>query len=282
MKILAKFASILRLIIIGCGVLFTASSVAQSPFKALQGLGDPQYHKVTSKKPDQIYHLFVRLPTNYDSKASYPTVYLLDGGITFPLLAAYYQYLHFGEEVPEMILVGISYGSNDHKTGNNRSRDYTAKSTERSYWGGAEAFQNVLAKNIIPLVENHYGADPKQRILFGQSLGGQFVLYTAITKPELFAGYIASNPALHRNLDFFLQDTAPVSKGKTLAKLFVSDGANDDPRFRVPALKWMKHWNNKPQRPWLLKTITLDGQSHMSAAPSAFRQGIRWIFGGQQ
>jgi predicted alpha/beta superfamily hydrolase len=36
-----------------------------------------------------------------------------------------------------------------------------------------------------------------------QGLGGQFVLYTALTRPDLFWGHIASNPALHRNLPFY-------------------------------------------------------------------------------
>ena len=61
-----------------------------------------------------------------------------------------------------------------------------------------------LFEELIPLIESAYPSDDQQRIIFGQSLGGQFVLYTALTDPALFHGHIASNPALHRNLDFFL------------------------------------------------------------------------------
>ncbi len=249
--------------------------------KAMQGLGDPKYHQLITKKPTQTYHLFVRLPSDYDIKAKYPVVYLLDGGLTFPLLASYYQYMEFTQEVPKLIIVGISYGTSDFKLGNNRSRDFTAKSKERSYWGGAGAFERVLSEQVIPLVESRYAADSTKRIIFGQSLGGQFVLYTAMTNPGLFAGYIASNPALHRNLDFFLQDLPEATKNSALPRLFVSDGSDDDPRFRVPALKWMAHWSKQTQLPWVLKTTILEGQSHMSAAPAAFRQGIKWILSAQ-
>lgn len=260
-------------------MFFAASSSAQNnDFKAMQGLGNPDYHAVISPELKQTYHLFVRLPAEYDKKVKYPTVYLLDGGITFPMLSGFYHYLRFTDEIPKMILVGISYGSDDFKTGNNRSRDYTAKSAERDYWGGAGVFAKVLRQKIMPLVEKRYPADPAQRVIFGQSIGGQFVLYAALTQPDLFAGYIASNPALHRNLPFFLQRHSKAAKTAALPRLFVSDGADDDPRFRVPALKWMKHWQSQTKLPWLLKTTTLPGQSHMSAAPEAFRQGIRWIF----
>jgi len=44
--------------------------------------------------------------------------------LKFESLSAYYHYLRFGEEVPEMILVGISYGSDTalHWLFSNQSR----------------------------------------------------------------------------------------------------------------------------------------------------------------
>ncbi len=263
---------------IACFILIASSQAQTVNYKALQGLGEVQYHTVKSDKPAQTYHLFVRLPTDYDSDKRYPTVYLLDGGITFGLLGSYYHYLRFAQEVPEMIIVGISYGTGDWKAGNNRSYDYTAKATERAHWGGAAAFQLLLAGRIIPLIEGLYAVDTAKRMIFGQSLGGQFVLYTAMTKPDLFWGHIASNPALHRNLSFFLKTPEKIASNQSLPRLFVSSGADDDPRFRVPAQKWMKYWQEHTKPPWLLKTKTLEGQSHMSAAPAAFRQGLKWIF----
>ena len=78
----------------------------------MQGLGDTRYHRVNSADLDHTYHIFVRLPNDYvaDSDVEYPTVYLLDGGALYPMLASYYQYLRAAEEVPDLIIVGISYG----------------------------------------------------------------------------------------------------------------------------------------------------------------------------
>lgn len=244
----------------------------------MQGLGDVRYHHVNSETIGRGYHVFVRLPEGYaESDQSYPTVYLLDGGNTFPMLASYYQYLNFGEEVPDMIIVGISYGSDTAEGGNHRSTDFTAPSDEREYWGGAANFQKFLGEELLPIIESGYRSDENKRIIFGQSIAGQFVLYTALTQPKLFSGHIASNPALHRNLEFFMQPQADYA-GPNQSQLFVASGTEDDPRFREPAVEWMNHWR-EARGAWQRQFVDLPGHSHMSAPPAAFRQGLRWLFG---
>jgi len=244
---------------------------------ALQGLGQPKYHSLESALNHNAYHLYVRLPANYNNETQYPTLYLLDGGISYPLISAYYHYLRFTDELPPMIIVGISYGTDDWKKGNARSRDYTATSTEREHWGGADKFQSVLKGEILPLVEDLYPSDPAKRLIFGNSLAGQFVLYTAMTQPSLFSGHIASNPALHRNLPFFLDENNLAPDVGPQAKLFVSSGSEDHAQFREPAVQWMEVWAAKNKGFWTLQTQTLQNEGHMSAIPTAFVHGARWI-----
>ena len=80
----------------------------------------------------------------------------MDGGALFPLFSAYYRYLNFGEEVPDLIIVGISYGSDTLEGGNFRSTDYTAPSEERDYWGGASKYQSFLSDELFSLIEENY------------------------------------------------------------------------------------------------------------------------------
>jgi predicted alpha/beta superfamily hydrolase len=245
----------------------------------LQSLGDVEYHELKSAQLGRSFHIFVDLPEGYrNSGKSYPTIYLLDGGNTFPLLAAHHHYLRFGDESPEAILVGISYGADTFEEGNLRSTDYTAPSEERDFWGGAAVFQTLLQDELLPMIEAAYRSDPARRVIFGQSLGGQFVLYNALSKPELFFGHIASNPALHRNLPFFLKWHGEKDFTEPLSRVFVSSGQYDDPRFREPALEWKAFWQAVTPGPWTLETRTLAGQTHLSATPEAFRQGVEWIF----
>jgi len=273
-----KFANYILLIVML--LLSSLDSRAESlESDLLQSLGEVDYHKLDSTLLGRPFHIFIDLPEDYQSSGqNYPTVYLLDGGNTFPLMAAYHHYLRFGGESPAVILVGISYGADTFKEGNWRSTDFTAPSEERDFWGGASVFQSVLEDELLPLVENGYRSDRKKRILFGHSLGGQFVLFNALTKPELFFGHIASNPALHRNLPFFLSWHGGKEITKPPSRVFVSSGEFDDPRFREPAMEWITHWQKVSPQPWVLETRTLAGQTHLSAPPEAFRQGLGWLF----
>ena len=110
----------------------------------------------------------------------------------------------------------------------------------------------------------------------GSALGENLANF--LTKPDLFWGHIASNPALHRNLPFFLQAHVDAGSANETSRLFVASGSMDSPRFRAPALEWIEHWSASDDIPWKLKTIILDGHTHMSAPPAAFRQGMVWLF----
>jgi len=249
----------------------------------MQGLGDTRYHHIESAAVGRGYHVYVMLPDGYDPTADdmYPTIYVLDGGALFPLFAAYYRYLNFGEEIPDSIIVGVSYGSDTFEGGNFRSTDYTAPSDERDYWGGAKKFQSFLSDELIPMIEGNYQSRAYRRVIFGQSIGGQFVLYTALTKPHLFWGHVASNPALHRNLPFYLEKHAEVTPGREQSRLFVADGTLNDAEYREPNLQWIDYWSERDDKPWQLKTVDLEGHSHMSAPPASFRQGMYWLFFGE-
>ena len=262
-----------------CLALFPAQLLADD-LRYLQSLNDASYHHVDSAVIGRGFHVYVIAPAGRDNDADkkYPTIYLLDGGSKFPLLAPYYRSLNAGEGIPDAIVVGISYGNNNFNGGNYRGTDYTAPSSERDSWGGAEKYQKFLADELFPLIEKSYESDAQRRIVFGQSLGGQFVLYTALTRPNLFWGHIANNPALHRNLPYFLAPAAEADPLRDRSYLFVGSATGDQTRFRRPAEMWMNYWSSVEETPWELKAVDLEGHTHLSSAPAAFRQGLHWIF----
>ena len=258
-------------------LLLICSAAIADDYELPWSLADAGFHEIESETIGHELHIWVRKPFGYDEGdgAHYPTVYVLDGGGVYPLIAGYSVYLEVGEEMPPSIIVGIGYPGIRFEDGNFRSTDYTVPSEERDYYGGAEKFQTFLAEELIPLIESNYRSDGDRRIIFGQSLGGQFVLFTAQTRPELFWGHIASNPALHRNLEYFLTTTPEMSN----SRLFVASGEFDAERYKVPANDWIEHWRNVADKPWQFEAIELEGHTHVSALPASFRLGMHWLFG---
>ena len=262
--------------------VFTAMLMALAPASAdrldhLAGLqGD--YINLDSKTLQRSFHIYVRLPLDYDeTKTDYPVVYLLDGDIAFPMIGAYHYLLQVDEpDIPEAIIVGISYGSFDPANGNFRAIDYSTPPLEDGDpFGGAFAYQQFLKTELIPYVEKNYRANPNRRIIMGQSRGGHFALYSAYTNPDLFWGRIISNPALYPNKDlFFAGETRPDPSN---ARIYFSSGGNDLPHLRKDALRWFAQWSDDPA-PWDLKTETIENGTHAARYVDVYRNGMKWLF----
>jgi uncharacterized protein len=247
---------------------------------ALHGLKSTDYFVHQSPSLGRPFHIYVKVPENAErGAAKLPVIYLLDGGETFPIIAAYSHYLTFAEEMPEAIIVGISYGTDDPENGNMRVTDFTAPAADNPAYGGAEKFLQMIENELIPRIERDYPADVKRRALVGMSLGGQFVLYAASNKPDLFDGFVAINPALHRNLPRFLDalKDIPSTEGANQARFYVVSTGDDDPRFREPAAQWISAAKAMKSRPWCLNIDQIDGESHLSGLPRAFRNAMRWM-----
>jgi uncharacterized protein len=259
-------------------ILHATESAPIIPLNYLPALsGD--YFEQKSKETGRLYHIYVHLPNSY-AKASlntrYPVVYLLDGDSLFPLLATEHLFLNIDYQLPEAIIVGIAYGSFDPSI-NKRDVDFTGPAQGvKPETAGAPAFQRYLKTQLIPVIERKFHTDSERRILFGQSRGGTFVLYSAFTDPDLFWGRIASNPAFKPDGDRFFGD-APAAIRRDLG-LVVTSGTRDRPQLREAALKWFQHWQGMTGGPWTIKMVSIEGGTHAADAANSYRAGMLWLF----
>ncbi len=237
------------------------------------------YFKIDSAHVGRPFHIYVRFPEGYaeEPEISHPVVYLLDGDSTFPMLAPQHLFLHYDDGLPEAIIVGIAYGGFSPEI-NKRGYDFSAPADDAGEdQGGAPKFHDFLEKELLPVVESKYRADPKRRILVGQSRGGYFVLYSAVTKPDLFWGRIASNPSFSPGKDMFFE-ILPRGKRDDL-KLMVASGSKERAKERrKAALAWGSHWQVR-EGPWETSQINIKGGTHAANLPDAYRAGMRWFFG---
>ena len=254
-----------------------APPAAEPAFEHLPALTGG-YFPLASQATGRTYHIYVRLPRDYAANPAkrFPIVYLLDGDALFPLLAAGHLFLTIDDKLPEAIVAGIAYGSFDPAV-NARGVDFMPPGAEASgRKSGAAAFQLFLKSELMPLVETRYRADPAKRILFGQSRGGSFVLYSAFTDPDLFWGRIASSPAIPPTRDFFYGRPAPAAR-KDL-RLFVGEGPGDLPRLSVETRPWLAAWARRKDAPWLLTPILVPDGTHSANSLDVYRAAMRLLF----
>jgi uncharacterized protein len=228
------------------------------------------YFRHESRILGRPFHIYVRLPADYAARPErpYPIVYLLDGDSLFPILAASHLFLTYDEQLPEAIVVGIAYGGFDPAI-NRRDVDFTLP--------GAAAFQSFLKTELIPLVERRYRADPARRILFGQSRGGFFILYSAFTDPDLFWGRIVSNLSSDPDRGLLL-GPAPAAV-RTDLRIAIASGSRDRQHRRDRALEWARTWERREGAPWAVRLFDIEGGTHSADSVRAYRAGMLWLFG---
>ena len=237
------------------------------------------YFRIESAATGRPYHVYVRYPEGYDPAAAstWPTVYLTDGDSLFPILAANHLFLTYDDSLPEAIVVGIAYGGFDPAV-NRRHIDFQPPGAGvPAEQAGAGAFQRFLKTELIPQIETRYRSDPLRRILFGQSRGGAFVLYSAVTDPDLFWGRIASNPSLTPGLESLLEPAAPAARSDLT--LVVASGTHDRADLQQEAALWLSAWEARAERPWRLRGVRVEDGTHAANAPDAYRLGLNLLFG---
>ncbi|MDH5834616.1 alpha/beta hydrolase [Luteimonas kalidii] len=236
------------------------------------------YFRIDSAYTGRPHHVYVRLPEGYaaDPDRRWPVVYLLDGDSLFPLLAPTHLFLHYDEQLPEAIVVGIAYGSFDPAI-NRRHVDFSAPGPDTPDGeGGAPAFLAFLERELLPMVEGRHRADPGRRVLVGQSRSGYFVLWSALRRPDLFLGRVASNPAFSRTrADLFAEAAAHTRDDLAVV---VASGARDQAFRMDDARAWMDAWRAHGDRPWALHHEILADGTHAASIGEAYRRAMLVLF----
>jgi len=187
-------------------------------------LNRTEVHKLTSVYNNATYPIFVSLPSSYNSSDKvYPVVYMLDAYSSFGIVTQMAKLLAFNNELPELIIVGISSEGGSKEFNYNRARDYTPTliqpenlpESSRSLVpasGGASKFLNFIINELIPFIEPKYRINNNDRTLIGHSLGGLFVGYTLLQEQSIFYRYVMISPALFWDNNFLLKQENKIGR----------------------------------------------------------------------
>jgi predicted alpha/beta superfamily hydrolase len=177
--------------------LLTIPSARSATLANPEQLSSITQYTLHSETLDEDRKIIVRLPDTYagtDARDKrYPVLYLLDGKAYLEATIGVVQHLGSWnaavQRIPDLIVVAIP--------NTKRTRDMTpSHMTSGPYSsgsGGAAAFRQFLEKELIPAIDGQYRTSGT-RVLVGHSLAGLFVLDTFLERPDMFQGYVASDP----------------------------------------------------------------------------------------
>lgn len=278
-------------------------------------------HLIRSKYVAQTFKVQVARPTRKPGEnVRFPVVYATDANFTFDTLKGIAYSMQLAEHIsPRFILVGIGYPSDTPWAGALlRGRDltfagYPKNSREPLPWAGlllppeggkdfhgAEDFQQFMANELFPLIDEGYQTIPEDRTYFGHSAGGSFGLGTLFTRPELFRNYVVSSPALYIHgessagihyerheyvLEYARRFTAA---GRSLdgirAYMSIGDEEEFEPdlgQYQLTSSFYRTVATLQSNAPTglTLRAEVFAGESHMTIWPMAFVHGVQTVFG---
>ncbi|MES2776870.1 MAG: alpha/beta hydrolase-fold protein [Bacteroidota bacterium] len=266
------------IVVFYCLVFYTAGSFAQYPQVNIPG---SEVRTITSSiVSGQEYELQILLPGGHArSNKKYPVVYLMDSQWDFPLLKSLYGQHYYDGFIPEMIIVGVTWGGKNPNPDSLRARDYTPTNETRiPQSGGADKFLDFMKSELFPFIENNYKADPGNRTLMGCSLGGLITLYAMFTHTEMFNGYAAASPAIgwDREVLFNYEKVFAERKAGKPVRCYMTIG--DVERSRPGFEKFAALVASRKYPSVNIRSKVLENTGHSGTKTETFGRGLQYIF----
>jgi len=250
-------------------------------------ISNTEKHNIESKYVNDDFSISISLPKNYyDSDKIYPVLFLLDANIFYGLFTDTARLLQYGNEIPELIVVGIGYpNENEHLV--LRNRDYLPtynKVSEKS--GKAECFLDFMHKELMPFVGEKYRVNMNDSSLVGDSYSGLFALYALFNNPKLFNRYIIGSPSIYwddRVILDYEQKYAQLNENLD-ARVFLSVGELEaiyEPAFARMVSNVVELNEVLVSRKYAGLELTMhrfEGETHLSVIPATMSRGLREIF----
>jgi predicted alpha/beta superfamily hydrolase len=259
-------------------LLFATAIFAQDNEVVIPG---SQTKTFTSKiVSGQEYVLQISLPAGYaNNTKKYPVVYLMDSQWDFPLLTVLYGQQYYDGFIPELIIIGITWGGEHPNPDSLRARDYTPTNEKRlPQSGGADKFLSVIKDEVFPLVENNYRIDTNDKTLIGCSLGGLFTMYTLFTHSNMFNRYVAASPAFSwdNNVLNKYEEQYHNNASNPTAKLFMCVGSVET---SVPDNeKLVSFLNNRHYNNLQIESRVLENTGHSGTKGEGYARGLQFVF----
>lgn len=278
--------SIITLFIL-MGVQFSISSQAAEDIKRYE-IENTEVKPLKSSSNGKEYELYIQLPSSYHTSASsYPVIFLNDTPFSFPIASGVVRLLG-GNDIGEVILVGISYSKGD-KVGISRTRDYTPTFApdETSYYsleskkvsGQSDNYIEFISGQVLPYVKAHYRADFSNKIFVGHSFSGLLGVSILLKHPELFDHYIIGSPSLwyDNRVVFSLEEAYSKNHKYMKANVYMYVGDSEDTedhKMIYDIISFEKVLKSRNYSGLNVKSEVLKNATHHSAFSILFQKAL--------
>lgn len=225
--------------------------------------------------------------------AGCPVLYLLDANAAFGTAVETVRLLSQGPRgIAPFAVVGIGYPTDQPLDRDRRFFDYTVEAGEddpapgqaRAAWpptGGAPQFLRFIEEELKPLIERRLPVDRSRQMLLGHSLGGWFVLYTMLTKPEAFRYYAAGSPSIWWKRYAIVElarrwtESPPVAPPSRVS-LFIGAGEQERPHMAKDARRMYELLSARAIPGFTVAHHRFAGENHLSVVAPFIVRAVRW------
>jgi len=262
-----------------------ASKVAAGPRKFV--ISRSEIIEMASQETGRQYEISVAVPESYAQEPDrrYPVVYLLDGQWDFPLVHTLAGGLRYDKVIPDLFIVGITYGGENPDFNKHRIEDYTPTrskepSSSEPRGGDGPKFLSFLEHEVLPAIEGKYRIDSSQRVLTGSSAGGLFSIYALLERPELFQSVLALSPATGWGDKWLFAREQEFHKAHPALqnRVWLSVGTDEWPAFTQNARDFFKQFKASDYDGITLRVYEVPGERHAGNKPEAFNRALRFAF----
>lgn len=252
------------------------SSTVKIPKVEIPGL---QLLHLSSAITNKDYDLYIQLPGGYsDSTKSFPVLFLIDAQWDFSLVQAIYGQQYYDGFIPEMVIVGITWGGKNPDYDKLRAHDLTPTDIgQPGTYGNAQKFHSFITRELIPYIEGRYRIKQNDKTLMGSSFGGLFTLYSMFQEPIVFNRFVLTSPAIQwDNKMIYSLNKSFAEKHKELAaKVFMGIGGYEDV---VGFQSFIGEVNAKKYKNFDLQTKVIEGMGHSGGKADGYSRGLQAVF----
>ncbi len=173
-----------------------------------------------SKKLNASREITIQLPPSYETNKDkkYPLLFLLDGDYLFDPFAGILSYTEYWNDLPEVIIVGISQNNEDERVMDSQVAEHNGLPYDQS-----EKFFEFIGYELIPSLEKQYRISPF-KIIAGHNITAGFINFFLYKDKPVFNAYISFSPELAPDMEMHVPERIAQSKTPIYYYLATADG----------------------------------------------------------